>query len=117
MIETINKLVRSSRQMLHEIGRESTLARTLIFLDELDEALALADEILENEPGFIQAWLLRAYIFGQTGREADSHDAIHEVRRLAPNLRTVHLPGLLLIADAPARQRFLDGIRKAGLPA
>ncbi len=93
------------------------LTRALIFRDALDEALALCDEILDIDPEFLQAWLLRAYIFGQTGREADSHDAIQEVRRLAPNLRIVHLPGLLLIADAPATQRFLDGIRKAGLPA
>ncbi len=28
MIETINKLVRTSRQMLHEIGREPTAGRT-----------------------------------------------------------------------------------------
>jgi TolB-like protein/Flp pilus assembly protein TadD len=92
------------------------LARTLICLDELDEALALSDEILDIEPGFLQAWLQRAYIYGQTGREADSRNAIHEVRRLAPNLRVGHLPGLQLINDAPAEQRFLDAIRKAGLP-
>ena len=92
------------------------LARALILLDELDEALALSDEILKIEPGFLQAWLQRAYIYGQTGREADSRNAIHEVRRLAPNLRVGHLPGLLLIDDAPATQRFLDGIREAGLP-
>ncbi len=69
------------------------LARALIFLDELDEALALCDEILEIDPGFLQAWLLRAYIFGQTGREADSHDAIHEVRRLAPTCAPAICPG------------------------
>ncbi len=92
------------------------LARTLISLDELDDALALSDEILNIEPGFLQAWLQRAYIYGQTGREADSRDAIHEIRRLAPNLRVGHLPGLLLINDAAATKRFLNGLRKAGLP-
>ncbi|MFB3102118.1 MAG: adenylate/guanylate cyclase domain-containing protein [Alphaproteobacteria bacterium] len=92
------------------------LARALVFLDELDEALVLCDEILGIEPDFLQAWLLRAYICGQTGREADSRNAIHEVRRLAPNLRIGHLPGLLLINDVPATQRFVDGIREAGLP-
>jgi hypothetical protein len=46
----------------------------------------------------------------------DSRDAIHDVHRLAPNLRVDHLPGLLLINDDPAMQRFLDGIREAGLP-
>jgi adenylate cyclase len=92
------------------------LARTLIFMDELDEALMLGDEILGIDPEFLQAWLQRAYICGRTGRKADSHDAIHEVRRIAPNLRVGHLPGLLLIDDAAATQRFIDGIRDAGLP-
>ena len=92
------------------------LARTLISLDELDDALALSDEILNIDPSFLQAWLQRAYIYGQTGREADSRDAIHEIRRLAPNLRVGHLPGLSLINDAPATKRFLNGIREAGLP-
>jgi len=92
------------------------LARALIFLHELDEALVLCDEILGIDRDFLQAWLLRAYICGQTGREADSHDAIHEIRRLAPSLRLGHLPGLLLINDAPSTQRFLNGIREAGLP-
>jgi len=92
------------------------LARALVFSDELDEALVLCDEILGIEPDFLQALLLRAYICGRTGREADSHEAIQEVRRLAPNLRVDHLPGLFLIGDAPATQRFIDGIRDAGLP-
>jgi len=92
------------------------LARALVFSDELDEALVLCDEILGIEPDFLQALLLRAYICGRTGREADSHEAIQEVRRLAPNLRVDHLAGLLLIGDAPATQRFIDGIRAAGLP-
>ncbi len=94
----------------------NVLARMLIPLDELDEALALSDEILGIEPEFFQAWLQRAYIYGQTGREADSRDAVHEIRRLAPSLRVGHLAGLLLINDAPSTQRFIDGIREAGLP-
>ena len=92
------------------------LARALILLDELDEALVLCDEILSIEPGFLQARLQRAYIYERAGREAESHNAIHEIRRLAPNLRVGHLPGLLLIDDAPATQRFLDSVREAGLP-
>jgi adenylate cyclase len=92
------------------------LARTLIFLDEFDEALALSDEILRLEPAFLQAWLQRAYIFGEIGREADADHAIREVRRLAPNLRLGDVPGLLLINDTVATRRFVDSLRKAGLP-
>ena len=100
----------------HPIWYRNGLARALVFSDELDEALVLCDEILGLEPDFLQALLLRAYICGRTGREADSHVAIQEVRRLAPNLRVGHLAGLLLIGDAPSTQRFIDGVRDAGLP-
>jgi adenylate cyclase len=92
------------------------LARTLTFLDEFDEALTLWDEILEIEPANLLAWLLRAYICGQTGREGDAGKAISEVRRLAPNVRARDMPGLMLMNDAAAMKRFSDGVRKAGLP-
>ena len=48
MIETINKIVRTSRQMLHEIGREPTP-------EELSEKLAMPLEkvrkVLEDRQG------------------------------------------------------------------
>jgi hypothetical protein len=46
----------------------------------------------------------------------DPRNTIHDVHRVAPNLRVGHVPGLLMTIDAPAMQRFLDGIREAGLP-
>ena len=92
------------------------LSRSLMFLGELDEAMTLLDEILENEPTYLQAWLSRAYIFGQTGRDDDAGEAIQEVRRLAPNLLVSHMPWILMINDEDAVNRFMDGLRKAGLP-
>jgi Flp pilus assembly protein TadD len=89
---------------------------TLTLLDEFDEALALADEILEIEPANIQAWLNRAYIYEQLDRETDACNAIAEIRRLAPNLRVSHMPGNLVINDAAILNRFADSVRKAGLP-
>ena len=92
------------------------LVRSLSVLGEFDEALAISDEILSTDPDFLQAWLQKAYIFGQIGRSGDAEKAIREVRRLAPSLRLDHVPGLLLIKDAIDMQRFLDSLRKAGLP-
>ena len=92
------------------------LARTLTFLDQFEEPLALVDEILETEPAHIQGWLIRAYIFEQLGRKADAQRAISEIRRLAPSLRARHLPGLLLMNDASITERFINGVCAAGLP-
>ena len=93
-----------------------SLARDLFCLDEFDEALTLLDEVLEAEPANLLAVLNRAYIYEQIGREADARKAISEVRRLAPNLRVSHMPGILLVNDAAALKRYSDGVRKAGLP-
>ena len=93
-----------------------SLARALICLDQFDEALTLYDEALEIDPAFLPALLYRAYVYGETGREADAHKAISEVRRLAPDMRARHMPGMLLINDATATKRIIAGLRKVGLP-
>src|SRR3546814_12896293 len=53
MIETINKLVRTSRQMLHEIGREPTpeeLAERLVMpLEKVRKVLKIAKEPISLE--------------------------------------------------------------------
>ncbi|MBT6138766.1 MAG: adenylate/guanylate cyclase domain-containing protein, partial [Rhodospirillaceae bacterium] len=92
------------------------LARSLIALDKLDEALAISDEILSLEPSFVQAWVQKAYIFNRIGRSDDAGQAIKEVMRLAPNLRLEHIPGFFLLNDTVILNRLLDGLREAGLP-
>jgi TolB-like protein/Flp pilus assembly protein TadD len=91
------------------------LARTLLGLDKFDEAKTLFDEVLETAPANILAWLSLAYIYGQTGRAADAGKAIAEIHQLAPNLRVSHMPKFLLINDVIFTDRFMDGLRKAGL--
>ena len=52
MIETINKLVRTSRQMLHEIGREPTpeeLAESWMPLEKVRKVLKIAKEPISLE--------------------------------------------------------------------
>ncbi len=93
------------------------LARALIVRGEYDEALVLSDGILRLEPTFVQGWLQKAYVFGQTGRTDDANRAIKEVLRLAPGIRLEHVPGLWLLDDAAFMERFLDGLSQAGLPA
>jgi len=92
------------------------LLRTLMCLEEYDEALNHADEILEFQPTHFLTILSCAYIYGQIGREDDARKAISEVRRFAPDMRARHVPGILLINDEAATERIIDGLRKAGLP-
>jgi len=92
------------------------LTKALICQDHFDEALGLCDEALALEPAYLGVWLYRAYICRETGRAADATAAIAEVRRIAPGFRVRHVPGIIQIREAAFRERYLDGLRQAGLP-
>jgi adenylate cyclase len=94
----------------------SNLLRNLMMLDEFEEALILADEILKSEPAHINSWVNKAYIFSQIGRLSDAEAAVGEITRIAPNLRLEHAPSILMINDKAATNRFVDGLRQAGMP-
>ena len=82
MIETINKLVRTSRQMLHEIGREPTpeeLAEKLIMpLEKVRKVLKIAKEPISLETPI--------------GDEEDSHlgDFIEDKNAILPLDAAIH---------------------------
>ena len=82
MIETINKLVRTSRQILHEIGREATpeeLAEKLAMpLDKVRKVMKIAKEPISLET--------------PVGDEDDSHlgDFIHDQNAVIPLDAAIH---------------------------
>ncbi|MDB9762024.1 RNA polymerase sigma factor RpoD [Alphaproteobacteria bacterium] len=82
MIETINKLVRTSRQILHEIGREATpeeLALKLAMpLDKVRKVMKIAKEPISLET--------------PVGDEEDSHlgDFIHDQNAIIPLDAAIH---------------------------
>ena len=82
MIETINKLVRTSRQILHEIGREATpeeLAEKLgMPLDKVRKVMKIAKEPISLET--------------PVGDEEDSHlgDFIHDQNAIIPLDAAIH---------------------------
>ena len=82
MIETINKLVRTSRQILHEIGREATpeeLAEKLgMPLDKVRKVMKIAKEPISLET--------------PVGDEDDSHlgDFIHDQNAVIPLDAAIH---------------------------
>ncbi len=94
----------------------SGLSRTLMMLDEFDEALALVDEILATEPGNFQAWLQKAYISARIGRPAEAKAAVRELATIVPAMRLEHVPGMFNFSDASAKERLLDGLQQAGMP-
>jgi RNA polymerase primary sigma factor len=104
MIETINKLVRTSRQMLHEIGREPTpeeLAEKLMMpLEKVRKVLKIAKEPISLET--------------PVGDEEDSHlgDFIEDKNAVIPYDAAVHgslreTVGKVLSSLTPREERVL----------
>ncbi|MCZ6508332.1 MAG: tetratricopeptide repeat protein, partial [Acidobacteria bacterium] len=91
-------------------------ARALMFLDQMEAALAPIEEIMASEPSNLQAWLMRGYIYGRTGRVDEARADVDRARRLAPDLRVGNLTGLLLIGDEESAERFRAGLSAIGLP-
>jgi RNA polymerase primary sigma factor len=97
MIETINKLVRTSRQMLHEIGREPTpeeLAEKLgLPLEKVRKVMKIAKEPISMETPI--------------GDEEDSHlgDFIEDKNAILPLDAAIHQPRKRSPACWPASPR------------
>ncbi len=92
------------------------LSRVLMILGEFEEALALVEEALRIQPASIVSRVNQIYLLGQTERLDEAQRAITEFSYHAPNFRLEHVPGELIIDDAAAIQKIVDGLRQAGFP-
>jgi tetratricopeptide (TPR) repeat protein len=94
----------------------NSYAISLRALGRLDEALEIADEVIEREPTHLQSRLTRAFVYQQQGQFPQARAAISEVQRIAPNFRARHLRGLLMLKDQVEIERVAACLRAAGLP-
>ena len=92
------------------------LSRTLAELGEFEECLTVCDEILRVEPGFLSALLRKAYVFGRTGRREEAADTVRQIARLAPSLRVLHLPHMMMAKLPATTTEYVEILRAAGLP-
>ena len=100
----------------HPVWYRHGLSWALAIKGDFDEALTIANDVLRLEPTITNVWLIKALIFGQTGRPDEARRAVQEIRRMAPDLRLEHVPGILLVDNAVFMERLLEVLRQAGLP-
>ena len=94
----------------------NSLCRSLIFLDRLEEALPVANQILSSEPEFLYAWLYRAYVLQRLDRRDEAREAVREIIRLTPMFGSRHLSRLLPHLGPAELNRFAEVLGAAGLP-
>jgi tetratricopeptide (TPR) repeat protein len=81
-----------------------------------DDAVAWAQRSLRQRPDYVFAWGILAASQAQLGHAEEARTAFEEMLRQQPELSVAALGQFLSHADADWFERFIDGLRKAGLP-
>ena len=81
-----------------------------------EEALELVREAVERNSNFSGGRLLLAAILGQLGREEDANWEAEEILALKPDFSITSERQQVLYKRPQDLDRYLEGLRKAGLP-
>jgi TolB-like protein/Tfp pilus assembly protein PilF len=80
--------------------------------DVVDNARAM----LRDNPNFGTAHRQLAAALAMLGREAEAAEAMKQVRELMPDLTVSQVRRMIPVKDPDAHERWLEGLRRAGLP-
>jgi TolB-like protein/Tfp pilus assembly protein PilF len=81
-----------------------------------DEAISAAEECIRLRPGFLAAHRLRCAALAQSGRTVEAREALETVRKLQPHISASLLRRILPYPSSEYLDKFIEGLRKAGLP-
>jgi hypothetical protein len=85
-------------------------------MERYDEAIATLDDVLERNPSYTFARLLRIAIHGLLDRADEAQWDIEEVLTARPDFSIAELAKLIQYQRPEDRKRYVTGLRKAGLP-
>ena len=88
----------------------------LFQLERYEDAAAVLQKLINRNPGFLRGHLLLAAAYGQLGRNEDANWAVQEVLTLLPEMTISARRKVLPYNIEADMNRYLNGLRKAGLP-
>jgi TolB-like protein len=94
----------------------SAAAFACFLLDDLDQSSAWSDRALQMRPDWPAALRVSAMSNALAGRERLAQQAMLRLRALQPSLRLSNLHEQMFLHRAEHMEKFVDGMRKAGLP-
>jgi adenylate cyclase len=92
------------------------LANALEQLGRDAEAVDILQMAVTQDPDYFAGHLRLASLYGLTGRIDDAKVQAAEVLRINPRFDLSRAPSFYLTANPDFLERFVDGLRKAGLP-
>jgi TolB-like protein/Tfp pilus assembly protein PilF len=97
-------------------GMYAGLAFAHFFAGRYDEAASWAERALREQPTWIPALRTAAASYALAGREQDASQVMARLRQLAPGIQISRLKDLMPLRRPDDLNRFIEGLRKAGLP-
>ncbi|MFQ5897295.1 MAG: tetratricopeptide repeat protein [Candidatus Methylomirabilia bacterium] len=82
---------------------------------DYEAAIVTLKRVLTRNPDWLPAHAYLAVIYSELGRKDEARAELAEVRRLSPELSLESLRQRLPYKDEAVLERFLDGMRKAGV--
>ena len=94
----------------------SATAFSYFLLGDLDQASAWSDRALQMRPDWPVALRVSAMSHALSGRERLTHQAMTRLRALQPTLRLSNLHEQIFLHRPEHMEKFIEAMRKAGLP-
>ena len=92
------------------------LGGVYIRMERYEEAITVLKKTLHYQPDYLTAHVRLAACYATLGREEEAHAEAAEVLRLNPKFSVKKFGKRLAMRDKAVKERFIDALRKAGLP-
>ena len=92
------------------------LGNALEQMGRYDEAIETLRAAIVRDPRYFSAHLRLSSLFALTGHLEEAKFEVTEILRLAPQYNLSRAASFYLTTDLEMQQRFIEGLRKAGLP-
>ncbi|MBI3451818.1 MAG: hypothetical protein HY057_03100 [Rhodospirillales bacterium] len=114
-LEAIRKSMRIDP--FHSPHAYADMGRSHLMLRQYDLALDMLKVCTTHAPDFRACYDLLAVAYAEMDRGGEAQQAIAELRRIEPGFRLADAAQIMPFKNQPDLDRFLAGLRKAGLPA
>jgi adenylate cyclase len=88
---------------------------SLFALQRYEEAIAVCRSTVALHPHHAGAWRLMTVSLGMLGRTDEAKEALVRTLTMQPDLSSAHVANDTVYSDPADRERFLEGLRRAGL--
>ncbi len=85
-------------------------------MEKYEEAIAALKGSLTRDPDFLYARLVLAVVYSELGRKEEAQAEVAEALRISPRASMEGQRERMPFKDQAVLERFIDGLRKAGLP-